>query len=193
MKPKRRMSSHAALLFFLLLSAAALASFAQTQPKYSPSKFAATVQLSITCDDASLKSQITSYLSRELRSLGDITIVDEHADFVISAIAMTLATEDGSPRGFVIAIRTTKPERTEWWTAGWLKAFLGVETVSKAKLEVLKMLHENDEHNLQFTLVKGSLDAVQRHCKQIIADFDTEVLESERKLWNLIYKSTDKQ
>jgi hypothetical protein len=183
MKPKCRMFSHAALLLVVFLPC-----FGQRQPKDSPPKFSATVQLSITCDDALLKSQITSYLSRELRSLGDITIVDERPDFMIAAIAMTLTPENESDKGFVIAIRTTKPERSEWWTAKWLKDFLGVERVSEAKLGLLKQLHQTDEHNVQFTLVKGSLDGLQRQCKQVIANFDTEVLESEHKLWNLIYK-----
>lgn len=94
-----------------LLWAAALPSFAQTQSKVSPLKFSATVQLSISCDDAPLKSQITSYLSRELRSLGDTTVVDGQPDFVISAIVGKLTAGDELPKGFVIAIRTTKPDR----------------------------------------------------------------------------------
>jgi hypothetical protein len=153
-----------------------------------PPKFSATVQLLIQCDDAPLKARVTSYLSRELRSLGEITIVEEKPDFAISAIVMILSAEDESLRGFVIAVRTTKPEATEWWTAGWLKRVLGVETASKEKLDLLKLLHEDDVHNLQFSLVKGSLGHVQNVCEQIIADFDTEVLGPERKLWDLTHR-----
>ena len=173
-----------ALLITLLLSAQALPG--QHVP---PPKFSATVQLLLQCDDAPLKSQFTSYLSRELRSLGDVAIVEEKPDFQISAIIMTIQTrEDESPRGFVIAVRTTKPETTEWWTAEWLKRFLGVVGVEKLKLDLLKVEHEGDMHNLQFSLATGSLDHVQQTCLQIIADFDTEVLGPERKLWDLTHR-----
>lgn len=76
-------------------------------------------------------------------------------------------------------------------TAKLLKQLLGVETVNREKLDLLRRLHQSDEKNLQFALLTGSLDGVERICKQIVADFNTEVLEDERKLWNLMKKSTD--
>ncbi len=60
--------------------------------------------------------------------------------------------------------------------------------MDKEKLGLLKLLHEDDVHNLQFSLVTGSLDHAQKVCEQIIADFDTEVLGPERKLWDWAHR-----
>ena len=66
----------------------------QTSQKYS-----AKVKVLVTGSDDTLKNQVKSFVGRELRSLGDVSIVDEKPDSVIA-----LLTE--------VAIETTDPSRT---------------------------------------------------------------------------------
>ena len=77
-----------ALAFILFLPT--LPCIAQAPPKYS-----GTVQLYISGEDDSLKTQVNSFISRELRSLGDITIVDVKPDFVLQIIVMKIKGVNG--------------------------------------------------------------------------------------------------
>jgi len=58
----------------------------------SPTKYSSTVQLVISCEDESLKDQFNSFLSRELRALGDITVVDTRPAIIINLIVVKLST-----------------------------------------------------------------------------------------------------
>lgn len=58
------------------------------------------VNLGIACDNEEIKQKAESYLSRELRSLGDVTIVDEnYADCAINVIIINI-----SNVGFAISV-----------------------------------------------------------------------------------------
>jgi hypothetical protein len=85
--------------FVLILFVATLPCAAQSTAKYS-----AKVQLSISCEDDSLKNQFNSFLSRELRSLGDITIVDAKPAILVNLIVVKLSTIKGQSSGFSVAI-----------------------------------------------------------------------------------------
>ena len=59
----------------------------------APVKYSATIRLLIsngTSESDSLTNQFNSFLSRELRSLGDIKISDEQPDYVVSIIVSKL-------------------------------------------------------------------------------------------------------
>jgi hypothetical protein len=54
----------------------------------SAQKFSVTVQLTVTTENEALKNQVASFLNRDLRSLGDVTLVDEKPFFLIDVIVM---------------------------------------------------------------------------------------------------------
>jgi hypothetical protein len=95
--------------FVLILFVATLPCAAQSTAKYS-----AKVQLSISCEDDSLKNQFNSFLSRELRSLGDITIVDAKPAILVNLIVVKLSTIKGQSSGFSVAILIMSPQRADF-------------------------------------------------------------------------------
>ena len=111
----------------------------------------------------SLKNQFNSNLNRELRSLGDITIVDTKPDFVVSVIVIKLTGDRPGLSGFSVATLVTTRELTT-----------GAEYV------------------LDFKLRAGSLDDVKSFSQSIIADFDATTLEPNRKVWNSLHKPPEK-
>ena len=54
------------------------------------------VSLVVSAEDE-VEGRVTSFVSRELRSLGDVVVTDTGADFVVAIVALTL-TSVGSQR-----------------------------------------------------------------------------------------------
>jgi uncharacterized protein involved in exopolysaccharide biosynthesis len=166
----------------LVLFLATLPCIAQAPPKYS-----ATVQLYISGEDDTLKTQVNSFLSRELRSLGDITIVDVKPDIVFQVIALRLKSQQGTPpvSGFSIATLITSPETYEF-----LKVLK--DRIGDVLLDALKTRTGGGSYVLDFRLRSGSLDDVKSICQQIVADFDATILDQQRKLWNQLHNQRTK-
>ena len=94
----------------LILLLITLRCVAQAPPKYST-----TVQLLVSAEDASLNSEFTSYLSRELRGLGDVAIVDVKPRFVLNLIVLKLTSEERRLiSGFAVAVLIETPESGEF-------------------------------------------------------------------------------
>src|SRR5271165_5993948 len=72
------------VLLTFVLPAAVPPCIAQTP---QTTKFSARVQLVVQSDDVALKNQITSFIGRELRGLGDAVVVDDKPLFLISVVA----------------------------------------------------------------------------------------------------------
>ncbi len=149
-------------------------SHSQVSVQTEPEKFKVAVLVSKSNDDTqsqkSLNNLIKSYIKRELRSLGDVEIVDRDLDRAtfqyVMAISMVEATyKDGSKTGLVamsvLLLERIPPNRfNDLWRERYTKfpAFLyplsGVITVGWTELD--------------------------EECKSIVADFDTTFLEPER-------------
>ena len=137
-------------------------------------KFKVAVIVSKSNDDTesekSLKNLMRSYIKRELRSLGDVEIVDRDLDratvqYLIRIAMFEEKRTDGSKTGLVAMsynlLKRIPPNRfNNLWRERYTKfpAFEypvgGVITIGRARLDEV--------------------------CKSIVADFDTEYLEPER-------------
>jgi hypothetical protein len=175
------------LLLAVILSAAigCVAQTPQTPSNYSRPKYSATVQVDVSCDDEPLKGQIRSFVSRELRSLGDITIVDEAPDFVLSVIATPAKTQGNIVTGVVIATQFTGTVKID------LTSLKG--KVSARSIDMLTDVLNGARIVWGFELQTGSMNDVQSLCRIIVADFDTSALEPCRKLWRQSYIPADKK
>lgn len=60
------------------------------------------VKLEVSCNDE-IKNEIYSYLSRELRSLGDVVLVDSNEYYTIQIVGMTTKTKDGYNAGITLS------------------------------------------------------------------------------------------
>jgi hypothetical protein len=168
--------------------------YATTQPGLSqtlqsPPKYSATVHLSVSFSkDDTVKSQIRSFLGRELRSLGDVTIVDEDADYAIVAVGLTLEAA-GRTTGFALSATFLKSEKAEWATDKWFHDLFGIEKIELGRLEVARALLRHDDLYLDSVLHTGPFSSLQKICQEIIADFDTNILNPARKKWETSHKS----
>ena len=124
-------------------------------------KFNVTVKLDIQSIDPP-KSLVTSYIARELRSLGDVTIVgaDEPSDYRIAIIVVS-AEQNGSTVGYSVTWLTSRP------------AALGAG-------ELVRGVHIE-----KFGVRLGPTDKLQSYCSEIVAEFDSKTLERDRKFWRI--------
>jgi hypothetical protein len=161
----------ASILFLTTLHCAAQA----------PIKYSASVQLLISCEDVSLNTQFGSFLRRELRSLGDITIVDSKPDYVVNLVALKLTGAGNSISGVSVAVLIVSPQNAD---------FLNVvkDKLEDWRFERLKQMTDGASYILDFKIRSGSLDDVKSVSEKIIADFDATILEPGRKTWSLTHK-----
>ena len=163
------------LLVFLFMMSVVLTG-AQEIDKSSP-KF--QVDVEVSCDNSVLASEIESYLNRELRSLGDVEIVDNRFnEYYLSLLVIENSYESGQKTGEVTI------------------AILGLLSIDRKKIFALQKNYDipaevfadatfdavfgyrNDCH---FRLMTRSLQNIKLTCEQIVAGFDTEMIEPERQ------------
>lgn len=146
----------------------------QVSVQAAPEKFKVAVIVSRSNDDTdsekSQKNLMRSWIKRELRSLQDVEIVDYVLDratvqYLISITMLEVRYADGSKTGlFAISLGFRKripPSRfNDFWREHYTK-FPAFEVPGGGV----------------YTSVEASLD---KFCKSIVADFDTEYLEPER-------------
>jgi hypothetical protein len=192
METKFMVCRNAPLLLGVVLCAAAIPWYAQAQEL--PAKFATTVQLSISYrTDGTMKTQITSFLSRELRGLGDVTVVDDNGHYLISVVGLTLVA-GGKTAGFALAtVYLRASQKAEWATDKWFHDMTGVEKIELWRLDVLRELFRHGPEFLDSQLHTGQFSSLQKICQEIVADFDTTILDSARKNWDWAHKPADKE
>lgn len=154
-------------------------------PSYSQEENPIKVGLSITANER-LKNEITSYISRELRSLGDVSVSEISGDYFISIIAIELSKNEIS-FGYVISFTVTEPLDNN-----------KIASLIKDENDKARVLMELKSHNYEFQLKKSitSLpkEELASECKSFIAQFDTTTLALNRSLkerqrqWDDLFK-----
>lgn len=125
----------------------------------------ARVRLTVAGDE-NLKGEVKSYLSRELRSLNDILITDENLDYELRVIAMNASTTAQRDVGIILSVTILKP----------LQAFR----------KIVGDKNENYDSDFSIFLIDwlriGGNSDLRQLCQSIIADFDSDFLEHDRKV-----------
>ena len=80
----------------------------QSNVAQQQSKFACRVRLDITGDDK-IKSEISSYISRELRSLGDVTITTGERNLDIEIVALQMQSQGQLNVGYAFSVVVSEP------------------------------------------------------------------------------------
>ena len=112
------------------------------------------VGLSITCPDKGTEQAIESYLSRELRSLGDVDIVDPGEDIILEIIALKDLTVSGKVLGYSFSVVYIEP----------------------IECDDLPFMHRNAHR-----IYGAGPNGLRNRCEDIIVDFDSTYLKSGRK------------
>lgn len=160
----------------------AVAAFVLTGPAVSGQteqlRFSARVQLVVQTKDAAMKSEATSYINRELRSLGDVIVTDNTPQYLIDVLPMERVRVDGAPMGSIaLSVLVTQPLE-EHWVGTALRRFL-----EKKEWDSFMNDWGNAKVVLNHMGLTGPKDQLRSLCETLVAAFDSEVLEPERKIW----------
>lgn len=136
----------------------------------SPQRFTSRVKITVGSSDK-IKDSVRSYLNRELRSLNDVELVDTDPEWEIDVIAMELKTTSGRTPGVVLSI------------------VIGLYYDKAEMANIIKPLYADSflqkPNGLQVAywhlLQVDSADNLQKMCKEFIATFDSQYLETGRK------------
>src|SRR6266849_3180017 len=94
-------------MFILLPFALLLASSA---PAGDP-KWQCRIQVSVS-GDQKITASVTSFLKRELRSLGDVTIVEESPDYICQVVTFADRLSTGAEARYTLSVLIQKPFQT---------------------------------------------------------------------------------
>lgn len=132
--------------------------------------------------DPNIKSLITSYITRELRSIGDIVVVDSKPDYKLIIVAIEDHTTSGKKFGFSLAITILEYYRED------IFRFMLKEKYKDSFRSIMADLCE-----FKNLLVMCDSDKNLRStCSKIVANLDNEYLEPSRKFRQRIKDSYSK-
>lgn len=174
-------------------------------------KYKTTVKLEISASKE-LENQIYSYLSRELRSLGDVQLVENDPEWFIHIVALQVKDKTGFIGGVVFSIVIEKGYKIP--VDILLLAVMDVFQISSDDWEKLKEKRQKLEETFTTIITNGLIrdllardlvlhslrtdtpDNIHNLCKDIVADFDAEFLKKERdsrqKLIDMFSKVSNK-
>ncbi len=130
-----------------------------------------------------IRGKIDSYIKRELRSLSDVTLVDEGADWKLSILAMEPSTRGGGKGGVVISWVILKPFNNQWLST------LFQDGYKELGLTLTDGLCREEDHLLKV----GPSEELRSMCEEMVADFDSDYIEPERKSYREAMKSIKKK
>jgi hypothetical protein len=141
-----------------------------------------TVSLEITATDE-LKQKFSSYLSRELRSLGDITVKEKGGVLTLYITAMRVSNKSNQPTGLVIWVQMIRP-----LDFSLVELLLKTE-VTTSTIGALRNWLEGYELIEYGSLYAG--DEVRERCTKIVNDIDAKVFQPMRKSYQNIQSSIE--
>lgn len=137
--------------------------------------FSGRVSVSVSASD-NIKGEIESYISRELRSLGDIVVTDDNPRWILSIVALESTTKGGYKSGIELSIVILEPFDNSY-------LLNQVNETSKELISTMTSgLHSYSGHWLRV----GSPEDLRSICNGIVADFDTQHIKPSRELWQKI-------
>jgi len=157
-------------------------------------KWSTTVAIKTSIDAEGVNSQVTSYIGRELRALGDITVVEETAnpDHILSIIGFPIETTGSTisdarqdqryRRGFALAYVLEAPLQTTQ------TSLIGGELKDSVLRDAIMISLKNRVEIEYFGIEKDGSGNLDKLCKSIVANLDTEALDILRKGWNNYYR-----
>jgi hypothetical protein len=138
--------------------------------------FSARVSVSVSADK-NIQGQIESYITRELRSLGDVIVTDDNPRWTLSIIALTTANVRGQKTGIAMSIVILEPFCCSEYVANQVP-----EDV-KVSISLLTMgLYGYSDHWLRIC----SPEDMRSLCTGIVADFDSKHLKKAREALQIL-------
>ena len=181
------MKKFATSIVSVLLMAVFISLTAGNSRKVEIPEYSTTVKLNITADDEIIKNQLYSYINRELRSLGDVKVVENDPNWTIQIVALQVKNKLQVPTGIAASVVIIKRTYAIDGLSILFKHVYGINLQEQMKekgvdLEkVLKTLTDNLSDIRGHWLHVGNTDDIQRICQRLVANFDAECLKKERE------------
>lgn len=146
------------------------------------------VYVKLVCDDNTTKTMIESHIKRELRSLGDVEIVDEdEAKYILNLITISHNTKIGNKTGqvsiAVMSISKSIPVNA-------LIELALTKNTALPKKDVLAIVKKWESYptlydfpDLYYLIVNIKDNDLPKTCREIVAEFDIKGLEPMRKFY----------
>lgn len=132
--------------------------------------------------DPNITSLITSYITRELRSIGDIVVVDSKPEYKLIIAAVETKTTGGEKLGFSLAIVIL-----EYYPEDIYSYMLKEEDKDSFRSIMADICFFK-----RLLVMSGPYRSLRSICSEIVAEFDNEYLEPSRKLSQRIKDSYSK-
>jgi hypothetical protein len=136
-----------------------------------------TVAVHVSADQ--VKGEVVSYLSRELRVIGDVVVTDIQPSLDLTVIVMETQSVGGTSTGYAMSVLITRP----LYPKPLVRA---IATMSKQSLatkdqQVLECLLSDYQTILNHWVQTGGRRALKSMCDSVVASLDGEVLEKMRQ------------
>lgn len=120
--------------------------------------------------DESIESRIKSYLSRELRALGDVIQSKDNYKYDITVLGAKLENKGGDGVGVVISVNILTKFNNQHFS------YMFKEEFAKDCITLTNGLYYYPKHWVRV----GSDHDLQSICRGIIADFNSQILQKQR-------------
>ena len=181
------------LLLFMLFIIVISASFTHSQENNSKAKFIVAVK--VDCDNNNLANLFKSYLKRELREIQDVQDYGEvdyeiilKSDYVIEIHCMEILRKSGATGEIAVTHSYYKPILQ--LTTELSQTLMADATTKQDSTYIgnhlkkfIDKIFDNEYYFVRLNSYLGlwTVDDIKQLCNRIIANFDIEVLESQRK------------
>ncbi len=152
----------------------------------TPDKFQCRVAVKFSGNDE-LKVLASSYINKSLRSLGDVTIVDDGALINISIVGLKNRTESGKALGYTLSVVITKRLNFHYLVDALKNKF------DKRFIELAEEDTNNRYELIDHIIYTTSADSLKSTCEEIVAQIDSETIEKERKYYQYLLDVINKK
>ncbi len=141
--------------------------------------FSIRVQVSVKTKNETVKSKIVSYVSRELRSLGDVVVTDHGPHFRLRIVAVEVAFVSGTPTGTIpLSTVLTMPLKI----TGPLITLKELLKGQYFQLLLIDSLEGQDMHVAHWVHTGATKD-LRSMCETFVATIDSTYFEAVRRDW----------
>ncbi|WP_043767562.1 hypothetical protein [Algiphilus aromaticivorans] len=130
------------------------------------------VAVNVQCEDESVRSQISSFIRRELRDLGDVVVTHHAADFALAVVAIRWdSRETDIYAASVLLTESAMPP----------SRFLRPTDFPEDQIKLLDEMYGGIPQALDHNLVVGGIPSIKAAFTEQIAEFDAAFLEPVRR------------
>jgi hypothetical protein len=144
----------------------------------SQPKFSCRISLDITADDK-IKGEISSYISRELRSLGDVVITGTDPALKIEIVALEVNSGNSSV-GYAISVLVSKP------IDSFALDLIASAPSSSEDKQFMRGVYLDYRKLVSHFVQTGPHSDLPLTCKKIVTTIDSDAIEGERKMWQTL-------